>query len=58
MPRIDRVGPSLVALGGMVVDHVEDHLQPGGVQGADHHLELLDRLARRLARCVAQLGAK
>ncbi len=31
----------LVALGGVVVDHVEDHLEPGGVHGPHHHLELL-----------------
>ena len=30
----------LVALGRVVVDHVEDHLDPRGVQGQDHLLEL------------------
>ncbi len=35
----------LVALGGVVVDHVEDHLDVGLVQRLDHRLELLDLLA-------------
>ena len=30
----------LVALGRVVVDDVEDHLDAGGVQAPDHHLEL------------------
>ncbi len=34
----------VVALGGVVVDHVEDHLDAGGVHGLDHALELLDLL--------------
>ncbi len=32
----------VVALGGVVVDDVEDHLDPGGVQRLDHRLELGD----------------
>ena len=32
--------PELVALGGVVVDHVEDHLDPGVVQMRHHLLEL------------------
>ena len=43
MPRSDSVGPELVALGGVVVDDVEDHLDAGGVQRAHHHLELAHR---------------
>ncbi len=35
----------MVALCGVVVDDVEDHLDPGSVQGADHALELLHLLA-------------
>ena len=38
-------GPQVVALGGVVVDHVEDHLDARLVQGADHGLELLHLLA-------------
>ena len=34
------------ALGGVVVDDVEDHLQARRVQGTDHRLELADRVAR------------
>ena len=36
MPRSDSVGPELVALGGVVVDDVEDDFESGGVQGAHH----------------------
>ena len=39
-------GTEVVALGGVVVDDVEDDLQPGAVQGLDHPLELLEVLAR------------
>ncbi|MCY1352256.1 hypothetical protein D9M69_385450 [compost metagenome] len=35
----------LVALGGVVVDHVEDQLQAGVVQVGDHFLELVDLAA-------------
>jgi hypothetical protein len=35
----------VVALGGVVVDHVQDHLDAGGVQPAHHLLELADLLA-------------
>ncbi len=35
----------MAALGGVVVDHVEDHLDAGRVQGLDHRLELLHLLA-------------
>ena len=44
--------PEVVALGGVVVDHVEDHLDAGRVQRLDHRLELLD-LAERDRRRVA-----
>jgi hypothetical protein len=32
IPRIDSIGPEVVALGGVVVDDVEDHLDAGRVQ--------------------------
>ena len=35
----------MVAFGGVVVDHVQDHFDAGPVQGADHGLEVLDLLA-------------
>ena len=38
-------GAVVVALGGVVEDHVEDHLEAGGVQGAHHRLELVHLLA-------------
>ena len=37
--------PEVVALGGVVVDHVEDHLDARGVHRLHHRLELLDLLA-------------
>jgi hypothetical protein len=51
MPRIDSVGPEVVALGRVVVDDVEDHLDAGRVQRLHHRLELLghaERVARRV----------
>ena len=38
-------GAHVVALGGVVVDHVEKHLDARLVQGLDHRLEFLDLLA-------------
>ncbi len=53
MPLNDQGRPEVVALGGVVVDHVEDHLDPGLVHGLDHGLELLHLLAvRRVGRVV------
>ena len=43
----------VVALGGVVVDHVEDHLDALAVQGLDHPLELADLLAGGACRGVA-----
>ncbi len=42
----------MVALGGVVVDDVEDHLDPGLVQRPDHRLELGDLLAALAGRGV------
>ena len=36
----------LIALGGVVVDHVEDHFDAGAMQRLHHRLELADLLAR------------
>ncbi|MNI19430.1 hypothetical protein D3C73_728670 [compost metagenome] len=48
---LERQGrPHLVAFGRVVVDHIEDHLQPGLVKARDHDLELADRLTRHVAR--------
>ena len=49
MPRSDSVGPSWLPSRGVVVDHVEDDLDAGGVQRADHHLELVHGSGRRCA---------
>ena len=38
--------PELVAFGGMVVDHVDDDLEPGVVEARHHLLEFLQRLRR------------
>ena len=40
MPLKDSVGPEMVALGGVVVDDVDHHLDAGIVQAADHGLPL------------------
>ncbi|MNF65837.1 hypothetical protein D3C84_476130 [compost metagenome] len=40
----------LVAFGGVVVDHVEDHFQIGLVQVRDHFLELGNLAAGQVAR--------
>ena len=45
MPRKLIVGPEVVALGGVVVDHVEDHLDARLVERPHHGLELGDRAA-------------
>ena len=47
-------GAEMVALGGVVEDHVEDHLDPGRMQGPHHLLELADLRARsRIGRVAA-----
>ena len=46
----------LIALAGVVVDDVEDHLEPGGVQRAHHRLELAHLLAVGAGGRVASLG--
>ena len=45
----------MVALGGVVVDDVEDHLDPRPVQGLDHALELAHLLAADAGRRVARV---
>ena len=55
MPRKQSVGPSLVALGGVVEHHVEDHLDAGPVQGLDHVAELVHRAERVPARAVRRV---
>ena len=45
--------PERAALGGVVVDHVEDHLEARAVQRLDHRLELVDLLAAVPGRAVA-----
>ncbi len=45
----------LVALGRVVVDHVEDDLEPGRVHGLDHALELGDLAAARAGRGVGRV---
>ena len=44
--------PEVVAFGRVVVDDVEDDLEPGGVQSLDHRLELVDLAATRPGRAV------
>ena len=51
-------GPEVVALRGVVVDHVEDHLDAGPVERLHHLLELVDLLAEVPGRRVARVGAE
>ena len=46
----------MVALAGVVVDDVENHLEPGGVERLHHRLELAHLLAVRAARAEALVG--
>ena len=46
MPLKRERRPELVAFGRVVVDDVEDHLEPGVVEARDHLLEFLQRCAR------------
>ena len=48
----------VVALGGVVVDDVQDHLDPGRVEVADHRLELAHLLAPGPGGGVAGLGGE
>ena len=48
----------VVALGGVVVDHVQDHFDPRLVERFDHRLEFVDRGSRRCARTVAAVRRK
>ena len=45
-PAVTQRRARVVALGGVVEHDVEQHLEPGGVQGVDHGLELGDLPAR------------
>ncbi len=48
----------VIALGGVVVDHVEDHFEAGGVEGLDHRLELDNLLAQVTRTGVAGFRRK
>ena len=48
----------MIALAGVVVDHVQDHFDALAVQRAHHAFKLGHLLARRAAARVARLGAK
>ena len=49
MPLKDKRRAELVAFGGVVVDHVEDHLEAGIVEARDHLLELAAGVCARSA---------
>ena len=55
MPAEREHRPEVVALGGVVVDDVEDHLDPGAVQRLHHPLELAHLLAVRAGRGVERV---
>jgi hypothetical protein len=46
----------VVALGGVVVDDVHDHLNPGRMKRLDHRLELAQLLTARPGRAVGGVG--
>ncbi len=48
----------LVAFGGVVVDHVQNHFDAGGVQSGNHHFELLDGVLRQMRRGIAAVRRK
>ncbi len=50
--------PEMVAFGGVVVDHVEDHLDPGLVHRLHQVLELLHLLAALAAGAYSLCGAR
>ncbi len=50
MPRNESVGPEVAAFAGVVVDNVEDHLDPRLVEAADHCAELVGVAVREVAR--------
>ena len=45
----------VIALGGVVINHVEDDLDAGLVEGANHGLELGDHLARLLGKGIVMV---
>ena len=51
-------GALVVPLGGMVVDHVEDHLDPGLVQRLHHVPELVQRAERFLVGAEGGMGGE
>ena len=51
-------GTELVAFGGVVVDHVENHFNATGVQSCDHHLKLLHRVLGDVHGGIATVGGK
>ena len=55
-PRKHSVGPVCVALGGVVVDHVEDDLDAGAVQRLDHVPELVQNPECVGAGTVSRVG--
>ena len=50
--------PAVIAFGGVVVDDVEDHLDPGAMKRLDHPLELAHLLALVARRGIAGVGGQ
>ena len=50
--------PRLAGFRRMVVDHIQEHLDPGCVQGAHHGLELAHNVLRRGAACITSIRRK
>ena len=51
-------GPQMVPLAGVIVDHVEDHLDALAVQGLDHRFELGHLLPQDVGAGIAGVGGK
>ncbi len=54
MPRKLKVGPSSAALCGVVIDHIQDHLDARRVQALHHDLEFFDLAAGAVAHLRSQ----
>ena len=57
-PAVAEGGPPVIAFGGMVEHHVEDHLHAGSVERLHHVAELVQGAERIGAGAVGRMGSK
>ncbi len=55
MPSVTERGSHLVAFSSVVVNHIQDHFDPLGMEPLYHALEFMHGLVRVLHRCVGRL---